>query len=324
MRAVATAGELVVVDCPLPWLMRLLTDGTGGELSGATDGGATVRLEIERSRQPFDHDGWALVGRGSWASPPSALLTDACSSGFDLRIEPRGETLGVAARYRPAARTRAANVLLPTRFKLLATQTLLHYPALWWASVRGRVPLHVSVTARAASVTMIAGPGGVGKSTLLSAGLKHGEIATADNVCACDERSAYGLAEPLRVTADTRRPSAMHGRIERQLPGRFTLLVPDRLVVLSRLTEGRKDRVGPLSSAEAARTLVAGTYMAGELRRFWPFAATLALATGIGPAHPDISGIAAVIAGRLPCFEVSVAHGSPRHLGQLVSPAGAL
>src|SRR5258708_18449236 len=271
MRAVATAGELVVVDCPLPWLMRLLTDGTGGERAGATDGGARVRLELKRSRQPFDHDGWALVGRGSWASPPSALLTDACSSGFDLRIEPRGETLGVAARYRPAARTRAANVLLPTRFKLLATQTLLHYPALWWASVRGRVPLHVSVTAGAASVTMIAGAGGVGKSTLLAAGLEHGEIATADNVFACDERSAYGLAEPLSVTADTRRPSAMHGRIERQLPGRVTLLVPDRLVVLSRLTEGRKDRVGPLSAAEAARTLVARAYMAGEVGGVCPF-----------------------------------------------------
>ena len=324
MRAVTTAGELVVVDCPLPWLMRLLTDGTGGELSEATDEGATVHLQIERTRQPFDHDGWAMVGRGSWASPPSALLTDACSSGFDLRIEPRGEILRVTARYRPAARTRAANVLLPTRFKLLATQTLLHYPALWWASVRGRVPLHVSVTAGAASVTMIAGPGGVGKSTLLSAGLKHGEIATADNVCACDGRRAYGLAEPLRVTAGTRRPSAMHGRIELPLPGRVASLDPDRLVVLSQLTAGRSDRVGPLSPAEATRALVAGTYMAGELRRFWSFAATLALATGIGPAHPDISGVAAVIAGRLPCLEVSVAHGPPRRLGQLVSAAGAL
>jgi hypothetical protein len=323
MRAVATAGEFVVVDCPLPWLMRLLTDGTGGELSEATGDGATVRLEIERSHQPFDHDGWALVGRGSYASPPSALLTDACSSGFDLRIEPRGETLWIAARYRPDARTRAANVLFPTRFRLLATQTLLHYPALWWASVRGRVPLHVSVTASESRVTMIAGPGGVGKTTLLSAGLKHGEIATADNVCACDGRRAYGLAEPLRVTAGTHRPSAMHGRIERPLPGRVASLDPDQLVVLSRLTAARSDRVGPLSSAEAARALVAGTYMAGELRRFWPFAATLALATGIGSAHPDISGIAVVITDRLPCFEVSVAHGSPRHLGQLVSPAGA-
>ena len=48
--------------------------------------------------------------------------------------------------------------------------------------------------------------------------------------------------------------------------------------------------IRPLSPDEAARALVAGTYMAGELRRFWPFAATLALATGIGPVHPDVNG----------------------------------
>ena len=150
----------------------------------------TVRLQIQGDRQPFERDGWALVGRGAWAAPPRALIEDACSSGFDLQVEPRGAVLHVAARYRPEPRTRAANILLGPRFRLLAAQTLLHYPALWWASVRGRVPLHVSVTAGADGVTMIAGPGGVGKSTLLSAGLKQGEIATADNLCACDAHRA--------------------------------------------------------------------------------------------------------------------------------------
>jgi hypothetical protein len=78
-----------------------------------------------------------------------------------------------------------------------------------------------------------------------------------------------------------------------------------------------------LSSAEAARELVAGTYMAGELRRFWSFAGTLSLATGTGPAHPDVSGIAASLADRLPCFEVRMAHGSPAPIGELLSLAGA-
>ena len=165
-------------------------------------------------------------------------ILDACSSGFDLRVEPIGETLRVAARYRPTPQTRAANTLLRTRFRLLAAQTLLHYPALWWASVRGRAPLHVSVTADAGTATMIAGPGGVGKSTLLSAGLKHGEIATADNVCACDGRSAHGLAEPLRVNGSAGRATTTHGRVERQLPGRVPSLDPDRLIVLKRGTAG--------------------------------------------------------------------------------------
>jgi len=232
--------------------------------------------------------------------------------------------LHVAARYRPAPRTRAANTLLGARFRLLAAQTLLHYPALWWASGHGRVPLHVSVTAGSGGVTMIAGPGGVGKSTLLSAGLKRGETATADNLCACDARRAYGVVEPLRLDGGRRRrrAAATHGRSEFVLPGRVPSLEPDRLVVLRRAA-GPKASARPLSSAEAARELVAGTYMAGELRRFWSFAGTLSLATGTGPAHPDVSGIAASLADRLPCFEVRMAHGSPAPIGELLSLAGA-
>ena len=145
---------------------------------------------------------------------------------------------------------------------------------------------------------MIAGPGGVGKSTLLSAGLKHGEIATADNLCACDSRTAYGLVEPLRVAG---RPGGARPRrmaaAKYPLPGR----VPQPGAGPAGGTPPRRGRVErttlrPLVAGEAARELVAGTYMAGELRRFWSFAGTLALATGIGPAHPDVSGIAAALA----------------------------
>jgi hypothetical protein len=335
MRAVSTAGERVTVECAVPRLEALLEASTAGELSEAPAAGQTVHLDLQATRQPFDSDGWTLIGRGAWGDPPRALLLDACSSGFDLQVEPRGAVLHVTARYRPAPATRAANVLLGTRFRLLATQTLLHYPALWWASQRGRVPLHVSVTSGADGVTMIAGPGGVGKSTLLSAGLPHGEIATADNLCACDSRVAYGLAEPLRVQRGGLRggvpsgqhaagggPAAPHGRREVRLPDRVPSLKPDRLVVLRRGAAGSGSVVRSLSPAEAARELVAGTYMAGELRRFWSFAATLALATGMGRPQPDVSGVAALLAARLPCLEVRVAHGSPAPIGELLRLAG--
>jgi len=322
MRAVTTAGERVAVDCATPWLSALLAEATAGELAETAGSDETVRLRIQADRRPFDRDGWALVGRGAWAAAPGALIEDACSSGFDVLAEPRGAVLHVTARYRPTPRTRAANMLLGTRFRLLAAQTLLHYPALWWASVRGRVPLHVSVTAGAGGVTMVAGPGGVGKSTMLSAGLKQGETATADNLCACDARRAYGVVEPLRVAGGHSRRGATHGRREHALPGRVPSLEPDRLVVLRRAA-GPRASAGPLPPAEAARELIAGTYMAGELRRFWAFAGTLALATGTGPAHPDVPGVAVSLADRLPCFEVRMAHGSPAPISELLSLAGA-
>jgi hypothetical protein len=170
---------------------------------------------------------------------------------------------------------------------------------------------------------MIAGPSGVGKSTLLAAGLARGEIATADNICACDAHTAYGLVEPLRVQDGSRGPAAPHGRTEVPLTGRVPSLDPDRLVVLRRAAAGERSAVRPLSAEEAARELVAGTYMAGELRRFWPFAATLALATGLGPAQPDVDGVACALAARLPCVEMRVAEGSAAPIGELLRLAGA-
>jgi hypothetical protein len=322
MRAVTTAGERVAVDCAIARMAALLEAGTGGELVQAPADGVTVRLEVQAGQRAFDIGGWTLIGRGAWADGSRALVLDACSSGFDLLVEPLDTVLQVTARYRPGPATRAANLLLAGRFRLLAMQTLVHYPALWWASARGRVPLHVSVTSGADGVTMIAGPGGVGKSTLLSAGLRLGEVATADNLCACDSRVAYGLVEPLRVQAAGGGPSAPHGRREIPLAGRVPSLEPDRLVVLRRGPAGSGTVVRSLPAAQAARELVAGTYMAGELRRFWSFAATLALATGIGPAQPDVAGVAAHLAARLPCLEVRVAEGAPAPIGELLKLAG--
>jgi hypothetical protein len=41
--------------------------------------------------------------------------------------------------------------------------------------------------------------------------------------------------------------------------------------------------------------------MAGELRRYWAFAATLSAATAIGPPHPAIVDAASAFAARLSC-----------------------
>jgi hypothetical protein len=60
--------------------------------------------------------------------------------------------------------------------------------------------------------------------------------------------------------------------------------------------------------------LVAGTYAAGELRRYWQFCATLALATGMGPAHPPVSEVAHDFAHRLPCVRARVGDGHQLNL----------
>jgi hypothetical protein len=306
---VPTAGELLAVDAEPAWAGRLVARALGRRADddrSAPGAPPTVRVRIEASTRPFDRDGMRPVTRGAYGDGAYTLLLDAGGSGFDLLVR-AGDELEVTARYRPGAAVRAANGALRRRFGLLAGQVLVHYPVLWRAGWRGRVPLHASVLATGYGTPLLAGPGGVGKSTVLLAALAAGGRATADNLCCADDTGCYGLVEPLRVDAPGARGArTSHGRVEVALDGREPVLEPDRVVVLER---GPRTEVRPATAAEAERALVAGTYAAGELRRYWALAATLALATGRGPAHPPLAAVAAGYARRLPCLRVRVGDG---------------
>jgi hypothetical protein len=62
--------------------------------------------------------------------------------------------------------------------------------------------------------------------------------------------------------------------------------------------------------------------MAGELRRYWSLAATLAAGTGLGPAHPSVSRVCGSLAQQLPCFEASLARGDGTRLSDLLAGEG--
>jgi hypothetical protein len=114
----------------------------------------------------------------------------------------------------------------------------------------------------------------------------------------------WGVTEPAKMALGSGR-SMPHGRRDRHLPNRTASLTPERIVVLRR---GSGTRIRAAESADVARAMTAATYAAGELRRYWAFAAVLALGTGIGPAHPDIGSIARMFADRLPCVAIDVAN----------------
>jgi hypothetical protein len=99
--------------------------------------------------------------------------------------------------------------------------------------------------------------------------------------------------------------------------GRAAALVPDSLVVLER-RPGEETSLSPCGSETAARALVTSTYMAGELRRFWSFAAMLAAGSDIGPSHPPVADVAARFAAELPCFVLALGT-EPPQLGAALS-----
>jgi hypothetical protein len=321
MRAVVeTAGVRVAVDSALPWVDRLLVECCGSELSEVRAGvdrtHDELHIKVEASAKPFDTTGLTPLTRGASSGDAEVVMRDVCTSGFDLRLHVHDGRATATYRWRPPATSHAAAWLLRSRFHLLVRSVLLHYPAMWWASTRGAVPLHAPVCTTAGSIALLAGPPGVGKTTLLLQEVAHGARAISDNLSVTNGRECWGVVEPIRVEGGEGRRMP-HGRRETMLRQRAGSLAPDLVVVVQR-GGARVAHMRTCSASAAARALVASTYMAGELRRYWAFAATLSIATGSGEVHPPIADIATALTRRLPCVEITLPAVRGTRLAELV------
>jgi len=315
---IETAGALLRLDCALPWVSRLVGAGEGLHPQDAP--GDAAPIGVEADPQPFDTAGWEPLTRGAWRRGAEVVLENVATSGFDLHLRADGPP-SFRFRWRPPLRDHLASIVARARFRLLVRAALVQYPALWLAGLAGRAPLHAASCTAGGATPLLAGPSGVGKSTLLARELSFGGLFASDNVCVSDGHTVWGLTEPMRLESE-RGPRTTHGRVEVAPRGRVAALVPDRLVVVRRGLDASARR-RQCSPAAAARSLVTGTYMAGELRRYWPLAACLAAATGMGPAAPRIEAVAKRLAARLPCLELTLPSRPGVRLAALLEPLEA-
>jgi hypothetical protein len=299
-----TAGEGLSFDCSLGWVEELIREGSAGELRDDDLGPVSVQVRVEPTRTAFDVRGWKRLSRGAWVRGEEIVLENACASGFDLRVRCSPAGAAFTYRWRPPARDRAASWVLRSRFLLLARAVLMQYPALWWAGTRGRFPLHASAWTQGGSAPLVTAQSGIGRSTLLLEEFKLGASATGDNLAVGDGTTLWGLVEPMRVDGGSGRRMT-HGRREVSIAGsRVEAMDPDAVVVVER---GQAEHLlRPCSPQRAEVALVTSTYMAGELRRYWPFAATLTAGTGIGPAHPLVGEAASAFASGRPTFSLAL------------------
>jgi len=300
-----TAGERLAIECAVPWVADLIEEGAAGELrSSGSPGWGSLRVLVEPDRGPFDTAGWQVITRGAWRSGTDVVVANACTAGFDVHVRCTPEDAEFTFRWRPPPRDRAASRILRSRFHLLARAVLMQYPPLWWAQVRGRAPLHASACVGGDTTPLVSSASGVGRSTLLFAEIAAGARTTDDNLAVSDGTTVWGLVEPIRLEGAGGRRMP-HGRSEAALPGRVDAVVPDSVIVVERGLAERSS-FSPCSSEAAAYSLVTNTYMAGELRRYWAFAAILSAGTGYGPAHPPIAGVAAALTAALPCYSLAL------------------
>lgn len=316
-----TAGERLSIDCSVPWIMDLIDEGAAGELERIEASETTLHVQVEEDRRGFDVAGWELLTRGAWRRDSEVVIENVCTAGFDLHLRCTPQLARFTYRWRPPSRDRIAARLLRSRFHLLARATLMQYPVLWWAGTHGRAPLHATACVAGNSKPLLSAPSGIGRSTLLLGGSGSHEGATGDNLAVGDGSTVWGLVEPIRVEGGEGRRMP-HGRQEAPMARRVDSLVPDCIVVLER---GRLEYplVSPCSADTAARSLVTSTYMAGELRRYWSFAATLSAGTGLGPSHPPIGEIASTFASRLPCMSLALGRANTADLSVLLETAQA-
>jgi hypothetical protein len=312
-----TAGECMSIECALPWVEELVAEGAAGELSRHAPRTPSVVVRVERSHEPFAVAGWEPFTRGAWRRDGEVVVENACTAGFDVHGRCAPDVVALTYRWRPPARDRIAARALRSRFHLLARAVLTQFPALWWSGTRGRVPLHASACVAGQAIPLLASAGGVGRSTLLLRELAARGSATGDNLAVGDGRVVWGLVEPLRIEGGGGRRMP-HGREELRMAARVPSLTPDRLVLLERDVSSRSS-LSRCTPDVAARALTAATYMAGELRRYWPFAATLAAGTGVGPAHPDVSLVSSAFATWLPCFSLRLGEGAETQLSQVLT-----
>jgi hypothetical protein len=90
----------------------------------------------------------------------------------------------------------------------------------------------------------------------------------------------------------------------------------DLVLVLRR--DGARTSRRALTSPEAAREIVASTYGAGELRRYWGFTAALAAGTGRGPAHPGVGLVADQICAGATCVELHLGDRPAARIGEVI------
>lgn len=321
---VTTAGAAVTVE-DLTGRHAAPLARAAGTHSGPPHADPDVRVVVEPGHRPFDTTGLRPVTRGVWSGEDAVVLDSVGGSGFSQSWRIHTDALGgtrleVRARWAPSPVERAA-AALRSRADALRAQVLLHYPALWWAVTRGMAPLHVSCLEVDGAVVVLAGPGGVGKTTLVADALAHGARATCDNVAVSDGKVALGLREPLRLAVadggSATGARTTHGRRAMGWSGQVPELRPDLVVVVRR---GDAPLVRPVDPMTARRALVAGTYAAGELRRLWTLTAVLGLATGTGPVHPPVDAIAQRMTSALPCLELQLGRVPGLPLQTLLAP----
>lgn len=277
-----------------------------------------------RGCERLDRDLWAGPGAVVW------LRVDDMRD-LHLRFRWDGATLAIRGDYyhRLSTNRRADSIrrivyrrqissFRRKRFTRLLYY-LVYYPLFWRLEhERGAHPLHAAAVATASGGVLLAGPSGVGKSTLTTAlGACEGAKILSDTFVAQRGRELWAIPEPLLLDAWSMQwlgeaSSALTGVPHEYALGRDGYAIPrsrftDRceaaVIVLPR--RAPEHFIRPVSAADAAARIDAYDDIVNDLRRYRPLAAVLELMAPKGLGGARLRSLAELTSA-VPCYELGL------------------
>lgn len=278
-----------------------------------------------RALERVDRDLYIGVGRALW------LRVDDARD-LHLRFEWDGSRLHVDGDYYHRLSTRAGSdrvrrlvfrrqlgALRRKRFTRLLYY-LVYYPAFWWAErVRGLHPIHAGAVDTPAGALVLAGPSGVGKSTLTVAlATTAGAAMLSDTFVLHDGPVIWGVPEPVLLDAWSRAwlgeaaQRLSHVPTHRYALHRTGHVAPsDRLRAQARATVVVLPRRAPtrvvreISGQDAILRIDAYDDIVNDLRRYRAFAAVLELLAPVGLSRARWQSLERLAASTR-CFEIGL------------------
>ena len=217
------------------------------------------------------------------SGPPTLFWSSAAGLPVDVKATWEGGRLTLTASLARNRREQLLRLARPQRLPQQLLYLLGIYPSAWVARHRhGAVLLHASAVVLDGHGLLVAGPGGVGKSSLAAAALSLGGYLVSDNLVLATADRVRGWREPVRLTTGPSDRAAgltevggngWHGRRDHLLAeDRWAPSLRPQLVLLPSLAGRAAVHPEQDAAAFAARLVDLGS-LAGELTR-WPAFAT--------------------------------------------------
>jgi hypothetical protein len=256
--------------------------------------------------------------------------------GLQLRTSLAGANVSVDAAFRPPSRRmrllmRLGGKASQDRIYAALIYYLVYFPLLWHIErTRQWYPLHASAVAWPQGAVVLAGLGGVGKSTLTLAFLSdpHARLLS-ENVIIHDQERVYAFPEPIHLDERSRKMlSRLNGRLKptdrayshnRQS---YEVPISDRVQsakprLFCTLRQGKKLNLRSMSAEETLEFTLSSNVLARELDEYAQQAAVLNLLSPIACSFQRRIEALQQFLNQMPCYELVVRPGE--NLNQVVA-----